>query len=149
MLRMRLQCFLSVRILTQPRANARDFTSVLCYGPMINDSFGHRHAEDKVLRNSFAGQRNHLLSQNMIQQSSNSRMTRKLQVASPPAYTNGLGVRSTRVLRCSSSKADGRRTNIKDHLSLLYLEHLILSPSTGASTINNFFRSLFPSWQSL
>lgn len=37
---------------------------------MINDSFGPRHAGDKLLRNSFAGQRNHLLSQNMIQQSS-------------------------------------------------------------------------------
>jgi hypothetical protein len=36
----------------------------------MNDSFGPRHAGDKLLRNSFARQRNHLLSQNMIQQPS-------------------------------------------------------------------------------
>jgi hypothetical protein len=41
--------FLSVRILTQPGANARGFTSVLCYGPMINDCFGPHHAADKRL----------------------------------------------------------------------------------------------------
>lgn len=34
---------------------------------MINDSFGRRHAGDKSLWNPFAGQKNCLLSQNMIQ----------------------------------------------------------------------------------
>ena len=38
---------------------------------------------------------------------------------------------------------------LKDHLSLPHLEHPILSQSTPASTINNFFPSSFPSWQSL
>jgi hypothetical protein len=79
---------------------------------MINDSFDPRHAGDMLLKNSFAGERNHLLSQNMIQQSSEFRHDEEAAGGVAAGIYKWVWVRSTRALRCSSSKADERRKNI-------------------------------------